>query len=109
MSDPTKIKMRDIAATMAETESMWMFVCDSVEDERVEMLINALGEQHSLVMEGETNANAIMALVGFLSQQVVDLHEQSDMSLEGAMVLLQIGMQRGVQAHLALKAGDLNG
>jgi len=45
-----------------------------------------------------------MALVGFLSQQVMSLHEGGEMSVEGAMVLLQIGMQRGVQAHVAMKA-----
>jgi len=104
MNDPTQIRMTDIASTMAETESMWLHVCNNVDDDRVEMLIHAMVEQHALVMEGETNANAIMSLVGFLAQQVIQLHDDGDMTIEGAMVLLQIGMQRGVQAHLALKA-----
>jgi len=104
MSDPTQIRMRDIASTMAETESMWMHVCSNADDERVEMLINAMVEQHALVMEGENNADAIMSLVGFLAQQVIAIHEDGEMSIEGAMVMLQIGMQRGVQAHLSWKA-----
>ncbi len=100
----SKQRMQDIATTMAETESMWMAVCDGVDEERVEMLIQALVEQHGLVMEGEHNANAIMALVGFLARQVMALHDDADMTVEGAMVLLQIGMQRGVQAHLTMQA-----
>jgi len=96
--------MQDIASTMAETESMWMHVCNNVDNERVDMLVHALVEQHGLVMEGENNADAVMALVGFLAKQVIAIHEDGEMSIEGAMVLLQIGMQRGVQAHLAVQA-----
>lgn len=110
MTDPNQTRMDDIAATMDETESMWMHVCSNVDDDRVDMLITAMTTQHALVMEGETNANAIMSLVGFLAQQVIALHEDGEMSVESAMVLLQIGMQRGVQAYLAAKqkAGDAN-
>lgn len=103
MNDPNQIRMQDIAETMAETESMWLHVCNNVDQERVDMLIHAMIEQHGLVMEGETNANAVMSLVGFLAHQVIQLHNDGDMSIEGAMVLLQIGMQRGVQAHIAAK------
>jgi len=97
-------RMEDIASTMAETETMWLHVCSNVDEERVEWLINAMIEQHALVMEGESNANAVMGLVGFLARQVIALHEDGEMSMEAAMVLIQIGMQRGVQAHIALKA-----
>lgn len=96
--------MKDIATTMAETESMWLSICNNVDHPRVEMLINALVEQHGLVMEGESNADAIMALIGFLARQVMALHDDGEMTVESAMVLLQIGMQRGVQAHLTLQA-----
>ena len=104
MSDPTQMRMSDIAATMSETEIMWATVCGNVDDERVDWLISAMTEQHALVMEGENNANAIMALVGFIAQQALAISEQGEMSIESSMVLLQIGMQRGIQAHLALEA-----
>lgn len=97
-------RMDNIATTMAETESLWLTICNTCEDVRVEMLIDALIEQHGLVMEGETNANAVMALVGFLARQVMALHDDGDVTVESAMVLLQIGMQRGVQAHLAIQS-----
>ena len=103
MSDPTEMKMSDIASTMEETEIMWTTVCGNVDDERVDMLIQALTNQHALVMEGETNANAVMSLVGFIAQQALALHEKGEMSIESAMVLLQIGMQRGIQAHFAIE------
>jgi hypothetical protein len=106
MNAPHDITMDDIAATMAETESMWMHVCNAVDPKRVDMLVQAMIEQHALVMEGESNANAIMSLVGFLAKQAIYMSEDGDLSIESAMVLLQIGLQRGVQAHLALKAKD---
>lgn len=104
MTDPTKMTMSQIAETMSETEIMWAAICNGVEDNRVDMLVDALEEQHALVMEGETNSNAVMALVGFISRRVMALHDQGEMSLEAAMVLVQIGMQRGVQAHLSFEA-----
>jgi len=97
-------QMHEIAQTMAETETMWLKICGAVDEERVEWLVNAMIEQHALVMEGENNANAVMSLVGFISRQVIAMHEDGGISMEAAMVLLQIGMQRGVQAHIALKA-----
>ena len=103
MINQNEQRMDDIAATMAETEKMWMQVCTCIDDARVDMLINAMVEQHALVMEGESNANAIMSLVGFLSQQVIALHEDGAMSLDSAMTLLQVGMQRGVRAYLVTK------
>jgi hypothetical protein len=96
--------MQDIATTMAETESMWMAVCNGVDDDRVDMLLKTMVEQHGLLMYGESNSNAIMTLVGFMAQQVIALHEDGEMSIEGAMILLQIGMQRGVQAHVSARA-----
>ena len=52
MNDPSKIRMDGIAATMADTETMWLTVCNNVDAERVEMLIQAMVEQHALVIEG---------------------------------------------------------
>jgi len=104
MTHSMRDRANEITATMEETEAMWVQVCGSVDDDRVDMLVEAMFQQYALVMEGESNANAIMALVGFISQQVLVLHESSDMSIESAMVLVQIGMQRGVQASLAVKA-----
>ena len=104
MTDHTQHKMQDIAKTMAETESMWMAVCGKVDDDRVDILLKTLVEQYGLLMHGESNSDAIMTLVGFMAHQCIALHDDGEMSLEGAMVLLQIGMQRGVQAHVSLKA-----
>ncbi len=103
MRDRSQIKMSEVAATMEETEIMWTSVCGQVDDVRVDMLIEAMIEQYALVMEGETNANALMSLVGFIANQAIQLHKQGDMSIESSMVLLQIGMQRGIQAHFAVE------
>ena len=111
MSGRDEIRSRAINQTMSDAEEMWLSICNNVEDERVDMLVHAMISQHALVMEGESNANALMALIGFLSQQVLQLHQDVEMGLESAMVLLQIGMQRGVQAQITVKeqkGKDLN-
>ena len=95
--------MQQIASAMEESQVLWNTVCDQVEDKRVEMLIQALTEQYALVMEGETNANAIMSLIGFIADQAIFIAEDGEVSTEVAMVLLQMGMQKGVAAHLAMK------
>ncbi len=95
--------MKMISDTMEESEVLWNTVCNAVEDKRVEMLIQAMTEQFGLVMEGESNADVIMGLVGFISNQVIFLSRDGAMSVEAAMVLLQMGMQKGVQAHMVLR------
>ncbi len=104
MTDEQKTRGDQINQTMGEAEAMWLQVCNNVDDERVDMLVHAMTEQHALVMQGESNANALMSLIGFLSQQVLALHQDGEMGIESAMVLLQIGMQRGVQAQIAVNA-----
>jgi len=103
MIEMTRDKIDEITSTMHEIEAMWGVMCDTVDEDRTELLIEALLKQHGLVMAGESNADAVMALVGFISRQIVYMHKDGGMTLEGAMVLLQIGMQRGVQAYLALE------
>ena len=71
MNIPT---MDQITDTMQESERMWLTMCDQCDEARVDMLMHAMIEQHALVMEGETNANALMSLVGFMSAQVMALH-----------------------------------
>lgn len=102
----TDKRPEEIIATMQETEEMWLALCNEVDEERVDMLVQALVEQYALVMEGEENADVIMALVGFISSQALHLSQDSGINIEAAMVLLQVGMQRGVQAHLAVQAAQ---
>ena len=98
--------MQQIHDAMEESQAMWKTICDGVDDDRVEILIQAMTTQYALVMEGETNANAIMGLIGFISDQILFISEDGECSIESAMVLIQMGMQKGVQAHLAVKAKD---
>jgi cystathionine beta-lyase family protein involved in aluminum resistance len=100
----TDRRPEEIIATMQETEEMWFAICNNVNEERVDMLVQSLVEQYTLVMSGEENADVIMALIGFISSQVLHLSQDSGVNIEAAMVLLQVGMQRGVQAHLAVQA-----
>ncbi len=99
-----KQQLQHVMSTMAESQQLWRTICNGVEDARVEMLIQEMTNHYGLLMHGETNANAVMALIGFIADQVLNISEDGVISLESSMVLLQMGMQKGVQAHLTVKA-----
>ena len=97
-------QLQHVMAAMAESQQLWQSICDGVEDARVEMLIQQMTNHYGLLMHGETNANALMALIGFMSDQVLNISEDGVISLESSMVLMQMCMQKGVQAHLVVMA-----
>lgn len=92
-----------LAEHVAEAEKLWSSIADICEPQRVETLVRALEKQFGFIMDAETNADAIMAIIGWLSRHTLNMSEDSGISHQGALMLLQMGMQRGVAAHIALQ------
>jgi uncharacterized metal-binding protein len=92
-----------LATNVAEAEKLWLAISEQCQPDRVEALVAALHKQFGFVMDEETNADAIMAMVGWMSRHAVQLAEDSGISHQGALMLMQMGVQRGVAAHLAIK------
>jgi hypothetical protein len=101
MNEPITVD-KMLATNVAEAEKLWVAISEQCQPDRVETLVNSLRTQFGLVLDSETNADAVMAIIGWMSRHAMQLAEESGISHQGALMLMQIGVQRGVAAHLAI-------
>jgi predicted HD phosphohydrolase len=98
MSDVTK-HLELFAESLKNAEASWDSAAETCSAENVAELTNALTDAFSAVMQGEPNADVLVALVHWLFFYTMHLSEETEMSLHTSMVMLHMGLQRSVAAH----------
>jgi hypothetical protein len=89
-----------------ESEELWQLMSNEADPERVSMLVGAMNEQFGLIMAEETNADVHIALMEFLSYHLMHMVDDSQISIPGATMLFQLGVCRGVAAHVKMREED---
>lgn len=106
MSDNRSVE-QVLTHNIKEAEKLWVAIIENCDRKRVAKLTAVLDELFNDTMSGESNATVLMALTGWMSGKAMTLSDESGISPDGALMTIQIGLQRAILAHVQVRRAEL--